>query len=283
MILEHFLGTKMGTRVSMHPQLLRHDVRLSDGAAIGFNPDSTAGINQTVSYEWYADTELGATNMLDYGDVRGHRQHGLAGALVVEPEHATYHDPVTGTPIRSGVAADIRVPGQEDFREMTLVYQDGMDLRVKGTNAQVPDKKLADFGPDGDPIDEIEPDGGDVHAGGHDDAGEKGVNYTNAPLHRRLGRRPRPVRQREQRGLGGRASPRPSTATRRRPIARAYAGDQLRMRVLGGNRPRQMGFQLDGAIVALGALRHRERPGRRAGRHRHRQGGQRPRAAAEGR
>ncbi|WP_298456718.1 SdrD B-like domain-containing protein [uncultured Cellulomonas sp.] len=246
LVLEPRGGSRMGTRVSMHPQLLRHDVRLSDGAAIGFNPDSTVGIGGTIRYEWYADTELGATNLLDHGDVRGHRQHGLAGALVVEPQHATYHDPFTGAPISSGVTADIRVPGQEDFREMTLVYQDGLNLRVAGTNAQVPDKKLADVGPDGEPVDEVEPDGGDVHAGGHEDAGEKGVNYTNAPLHRRLGAAPGQFAAATSDAWADVFS---SVVHKdpRTPIARAYEGDQLRVRVLGGNRPRQMGFALDGA------------------------------------
>ena len=40
--------------------------------AVGFNPDTTAGVGETVSYEWFADTELGATNLLDYGDVIVH-------------------------------------------------------------------------------------------------------------------------------------------------------------------------------------------------------------------
>ncbi len=248
LVLEPTGGTKSGTRVSLHPQLLRSDVRLSDGAAVGFNPDTTAGIGQTVSYEWFADTELGATNLLDYGDVRGHRHHGLAGALVVEPQHATYHDPATGAPLRSGPIADVRVPGQEDFRETTLVYQDGLDLRLP-TGAQVPDKKLADFGPDGAPLPELHPDGGDVHAGGHDDAGEKGVNYTNAPLHRRLGAAPgyfsSATSDEWSRVLSSAAHGDPAT-----PIARSYAGDQLRVRVLGGNRPRQTGFSLDGASWA---------------------------------
>ena len=97
--------------------------------------------------------------------------------------------PATGAELRSGTAADIRVPGQEDFRESTLVYQDGLNLRTT-TGAQVPDHEVPDIGPDGELIFEPEPDGGDVQAGGTEDAGEKGVNYTNAPLHRRLGAAP---------------------------------------------------------------------------------------------
>ena len=278
LVLEPTSGTKSGTRVGLHPQLVRSDVRLSDGAAVGFNPDSTAGVGETVSYEWYADTELGATNLLDYGDVRGHRHHGLAAALVVEPQHATYHDPATGAPVRSGTIADVRVPGQEDFRETVLVYQDGLDLRL-ANGSQVPDKKLADFGPDGQPLPEVHPDGGDVHAGGHGDAGEKGVNYTNAPLHRRLGAAPGyfatfATGDEWSKALSSETLGDPGT-----PIARSYAGDQMRIRVLGGNRPRQTGFQLEGASWRQEPYDDRVAARRRPGRHRHRQGGQRARPA----
>ncbi|MFL6168216.1 MAG: SdrD B-like domain-containing protein [Ornithinibacter sp.] len=246
LVLEPILGTPMGTRVSLHPQLLRQDPRLSDGAAVGFNADSTAAPGKTVSYEWFADTELGAANLLDYGDVRGHRQHGLAAALVVEPKDSTYHDPSTGAELRSGTTADIRVPGQEDFREATLVYQDGLNLRTT-TGAQVPDHEVPDIGPNGELIFEPEPDGGDVQAGGTEDAGEKGVNYTNAPLHRRLGAAPGVLKEGASSAAWGSVFSSATHGDPATPTTRAYAGDQLRMRVLGANRPRQMGFQLDGA------------------------------------
>jgi hypothetical protein len=228
-------GTRMGTRVSMHPQLLRHDVRRSDGSAVGFNPDSTVGIGQSISYEWYADTELGATNLLDHGDVRGHRQHGLAGALVIEPAGASYHDPATGAAVRSGAAADIRVPGQEDFRESVLVYQDGLDLRT-AAGGQVPDKR-----PPAEPG-EVEAAGGEA-----EDAGEKAVSYANAPLHRRLGAAPGAIATEATSAQWAGAFSSVAHGDPWTPIARAYEGDQLRMRVLGANRSRQMGFQLDGA------------------------------------
>ncbi|MEJ5867095.1 SdrD B-like domain-containing protein [Pseudokineococcus sp. 5B2Z-1] len=244
MPLEPRTGTPMGTRVSLHPQLVRADVRLSDGAAVGFNADSTAGIGQTASYEWYADTELGPVNLLDHGDVRGHRQHGLAGALVVEPAGATYHDPMTGRQVRSGTTVDVRVPGQEDFREQVLVHADGLDLR-QPDGSQVPDRVDVEVGADG-VADGGERDSGDVQAGSDEDAGEKGVNYRSEPLHRRLGA----------------AAGEEADATSREwaqvfssaelgdpltPVVRGHAGDAVRVRVLGGNRPRQTGFTLEGA------------------------------------
>ncbi|TRW44713.1 SdrD B-like domain-containing protein [Georgenia yuyongxinii] len=236
MVEEPARGTPMGTRVSLHPQLLRHDVRLSDGAAIGFNPDSTVGIGETISYEWYADTELGGTNLVDYGDVRGHRHHGLFAALNVEPRHATYHDPATGAPLASGTVADIRVPGQSDFRELTLLYEDGLDLRTAaGAEIRTPQPP----GDAGEPL---------TARANH---GEKGVNYANAPLHRRLGAPPS--------GFAGSASSAAWSTVfssvvhgdPRTPIVRSYAGDQIRVRTMNGSGKSAPGyfggFQLDGA------------------------------------
>jgi hypothetical protein len=248
LLLEPSSGTPMGTRVSLHPQLLRHDVRLSDGAAVGFNPDSTAGIGQTVRYEWYADTELGATNLTDHGDVRGHRHHGLFAGLVIEPRYATYHDPATGAEVRSGPVADVRVPGRDDFRELTLLYQDGMDLRDSSGGA------IADRA---DPVPDAVPDGPadgapdvvpDAPGGDGEDAGEKGVNYTNAPLHRRLGAPPgadaTAASSRDWADVFSSAA----HGDPRTPMLRTHPGDPLRVRVLhGGAKSRQLGFALQGA------------------------------------
>ena len=41
-------GRSMGLRVSMHPGMLKYDVRGSDGAAVGFNRDSTVGPGQVL-------------------------------------------------------------------------------------------------------------------------------------------------------------------------------------------------------------------------------------------
>ncbi|MFC5379212.1 SdrD B-like domain-containing protein [Aquipuribacter nitratireducens] len=233
--LEPPTGTRMGTRVSLHPQMLRHDVRLSDGSAVGFNPDSTVGINGTISYEWYADREVGATNLVDYGDVRGHRHHGLFAGLVVEPRNATYHDPVTGAEVRSGVSADVRVPGLRDFRENVLFYEDGLDLR-DATGAAV--------------VDTVHPGAADEVPTGREDHGDKGVNYTNAPLHRRLGA-PAGAQADVTSAAWSTVFSSAVHGDPRTPVLRAYAGDDQRVRLLNGSAkapPAYFGsFQLDGA------------------------------------
>jgi hypothetical protein len=169
-----------GHRVSMHPGLVRYDVRTSDGATIGYNLDQTAGPGQTVTYKWFADAvtyadpanssnltdgELGAVPLVDYGDVRGHRHHGLLAALVVGPAGATYHDQVTGFQVTSGVAVDVHVPGTPaNYRDVVLFQHNGLNLRSAAG-------AILD-----DPI-----------PGDWPDRGERAISYANAPFHHRLG------------------------------------------------------------------------------------------------
>ncbi|MDQ4085204.1 MAG: hypothetical protein M3165_05245, partial [Actinomycetota bacterium] len=208
--LEGPAGTRAGLRVSLHPQVLKYDVRGSDGATVGFNRDQTVGPDQSILYRWWADDvtpgEIGATNLVDFGDVRGHRHHGLFAGLTIEPKNATYHDPYTGAEVASGEAADIRVPGQKDFREFTSFFQDGLNLRdASGAFIKSPVH-------DGEPLDA-------------EDEGEKGFNYASEPFRHRIGE---PVQATTTNPIDGQALARvfsskihgdPST-----PIFRAYAG-----------------------------------------------------------
>ncbi|MFP5335167.1 MAG: SdrD B-like domain-containing protein, partial [Actinomycetes bacterium] len=232
--LEPPTGTRAGLRVSLHPQLVKYDVRGSDGATVGFNRDQTVAPGQSILYRWWADDvapgELGATNLVDFGDLRGHRHHGLFAGLTIEPKNATYHDPSTGAQVRSGVTADIRVPGAPDFREFTAFFSDGMNLR-DAAGAIIPSPNH-----DGEPMDA-------------EDEGEKGFNYASEPFKHRLG--VEPVTATQENPLDGAALSDvfsskvhgdPST-----PIFRAYAGDPVRMRVLqGSDKPRQHAFQQSG-------------------------------------
>jgi multicopper oxidase len=97
-------------------------------------PHPAGGIvsSEFVRYRWYPDVQVGTSYFHDH--VNGIRtwQHGLIGAIVVEPPGATYHDPVTGAPVSSGAIADIRVPDDTpvsadvsgSFREFVCFIQD---------------------------------------------------------------------------------------------------------------------------------------------------------------
>ena len=231
-------GTPAGLRVSLHPQLVKYDVRGSDGTAAGYNRDQTVGPGESKLYRWYADDpgtgELGATNLTDFGDVRGHRHHGLFAGLNIEPKGSTYHDPKTGEEIKGGQSADIRVPGAgNDFREFTTFFQDGLNLR-DASGAIIEDAL------DHPPTPE-EPQGTPMDA---EDQGEKGFNYRNAPFTNRIGDIPETGMdgQKMANVFSSKAHGDPDT-----PIFRAFAGDKVRMRVLqGSDKPRQNTFQVSG-------------------------------------
>lgn len=239
--LEPPTGTPAGLRVSLHPQLLEYDVRGSDGATVGFNRDQSVAPGEKILYRWFADDvspgQLGAINLTDYGDVRGHRHHGLSGSLTIEPTGATYHDPISGDPIISGPVADIRVPGQPDFREFTLQVQDGVNLRdAQGAIIADPADHPPAPGEASAPVDA-------------EDQGEKGFNYASEPFRHRVGRDPitaTPTNPIDGVALANVFSSRehgdPAT-----PIFRAYAGDPVRVRLVqGGDKPRQNSIEISG-------------------------------------
>jgi manganese oxidase len=246
--LEPPTGTRAGLRVSLHPQLVSYDVGTgvsSDGATVGYSLDRTVAPGQSMLYRWTADDvspgEIGATNLLDFGDLRGHRHHGLFAGLNIEPKGSTYHDPITGAQIRSGASADIRHPSLPDFREFTTFFQDGLNLRDKnGAIIEDPlDHPPTPEEPQGEPMDA-------------EDQGEKGFNYTSEPFRNRLGIEPQTASGMTPNPLSGADLAHVFSSTLHgdpaTPIFRAYAGDAIRMRLLqGGDKPRQNSFQLNGS------------------------------------
>jgi hypothetical protein len=246
---ESLAARAMGLRVSMHPGMLKYDVRGSDGAAVGFNADSTVAPGRTITYRWYADEvspgEIGAANLTDFGDVRGHRHHGLFAGLIVEPKGATWTDQATGAPLASGASADVHVPGGKDFRENVVFFQDGLNLRtadgqpIADAADHPPVPHAPEEGAPAEPVEAPEP----LDA---EDQGEKAFNYRNAPFHHRLGYEP--VSNDAPQGsdmadvYDSHVHGDPDT-----PMLRAYEGDQLRVRVLqGSDKPRQHAFSLAG-------------------------------------
>jgi manganese oxidase len=207
-----------GNRVSMHPSLVRYDPTSSDGAAVGYNFDGTAGPGQSVTYTWYADTGLvdTGTNLVDFGDRRGHRHHGLWGGLMIEPPLANWTDPKTGLPIDSGVQADIKVPGSKtNFREFVIDFADGLNLKQKD-GSPVPDAGLVD-----DP----------------EDAGDRSINYSEERFAPRLAADPQTANVFSSAVHGD-----PAT-----PVFEANRGDATEIRLLdGSDRARAHTFMLSG-------------------------------------
>ncbi|MFP5253551.1 MAG: SdrD B-like domain-containing protein [Actinomycetes bacterium] len=239
--LEPPTGTPAGLRVSLHPQLLRYDVRGSDGATVGFNRDQTVAPGEDILYRWFADDvtpgELGALNLTDYGDVRGHRHHGLFAGLTIEPRGAKYHDPFTGKEIVSGMAADVRLPGKPDFRDFTSFFQDGLNLR-DASGAEIPDGFAHPPVP-GEPAETVDA----------EDRGEKAFGYRSSPYRHRLGITPMAADATSPMTGSDLASVLSSTVhgDPDTPMLRAYAGDPVRVRLLqGADKPRQHTFTVRG-------------------------------------
>jgi manganese oxidase len=230
----------VSSQVSMHADLVRYDVRHSDGANAGFNPPQTIHPGERRAYSWdtarpegHPDGEpLGPVLLQDMADVRNHRHHGLIGALVVLPADATPHAVGPGAstalveaPIWHGarvtvVRAGKDVPVEDQQVEHAVVLmQDGLRLFLHG-NVGFPLP---------DPPDE---EAGEAEA---EDQGQKGVNYRSEPIG--------PV-------FDPKGSPyslaRPDPAT---PVWHVNAGQRVRLHVVGAlDKPRQYSFTVHGVV-----------------------------------
>jgi hypothetical protein len=121
---------------SMHFEGLDYDVRGSDGAAVGNNPNSTAQPGASITYQLYAGVE-GAFQFRDAADLTTHAANagnsigstgfGAFGGITVEPKGTTWVDTHTGQPIKSGTEAIIKDPNGPDFREHSLFMHDEIE------------------------------------------------------------------------------------------------------------------------------------------------------------
>ena len=96
------------------------------GAATVTNPKSYASPGTSVVYEWQVPVnEPEGTHYLhSAGDERNQVEHGLFGALIVEPPGSEWLDPRTGRAAHGGWDAVITQPNGPAFREFTLIYHE---------------------------------------------------------------------------------------------------------------------------------------------------------------
>ncbi len=109
---------------SFHVDSPSFDPQGSLGITLGYNPEQTVQPGERRSYRFYAESELGAVLIRDFGNLFRNAREGLYGALIVEPAGSSYLHPVTGEPLERGVAAVIHNPALADFREFVTVFQD---------------------------------------------------------------------------------------------------------------------------------------------------------------
>ena len=122
----------LNRKLSLHVQGLSYNVKTSDGAFVGKNPDSTTG--KEITYCWYADKE-GVFLFSDMGDTRSSEEgtniHGLFGAIIVEAPESVWLDPETGRELECGLFADIYHPVNPSFREYAVFFQDELEIKTK--------------------------------------------------------------------------------------------------------------------------------------------------------
>lgn len=179
MIVDFFNNNQItpSSHVGLHAQLLAYDVGASDGANVGFNPVQTAPpLGGQAKYKWYAGDvtqdengnkvavpiEFGPINLTPSDPIK-HASKGAIGALIIEPQGATWE-----VDADSRAQATITKADGSSFREFVMVFQTDVNLRFD----------------DGNPVPLL------AEAEDPEDSGQKAINYRTEPLWHRMGYSP---------------------------------------------------------------------------------------------
>jgi len=208
-------------KASFHADMLAYDPHDSMGANIGKNKgDQTVAPGAKRTYTFYAHPEFGEATALvtDYGKVTSNVRDGLYGAIVVGPRGSRYVDPLTGKDVSMGNSwqADVIVDrslrenrGRTNYRDAALFFQEEDNLI--GT-AFMPYTASS--------------------------AGLSAVNYRIEPLAWRA--RTYDCPEEDAFHCNGQA---PDPAT---PVIEVFAGETVRMHVIGAHGEQNSTFSLEG-------------------------------------
>lgn len=200
--------------VGYHIHLVKFDTIVSDGSANGWNNIAGARKCETLIERFFANEELNTVFFHDHLFANMHQQHGLFGALIVEPVGSVFLDPKTGEKLKSGTKAVIRTADGKSFREFALFLHDFALL----------------FDKNGEPLNPPE------HPGSDDDPGVMGINYRCEPMRERLKIKNDPAHIFSSFIYGD-----PDT-----PILETYPGDPIRIRLLDGAHEEQHVLNITG-------------------------------------
>ncbi|MDQ3802566.1 MAG: copper oxidase, partial [Acidobacteriota bacterium] len=228
MIVEKFNNNNVAPsgEVGLHPQLLHFNVNKSNGVNVGNNAVQTAKPGGKVTYQWYAgdltisDAGVGTATPVEFGAINltssdpiKHGSKGAVGALIIEPQGATWIEDA-----HARAQATVTKADGTQFREFVLLFQNDLNLRygarsdAQGRPAAVPNTAEAEDA---------------------EDSGQKAFNYRTEPLWKRMGFEPDTPLE-ETRGhdftsalSNGLVGGDPVT-----PVFTATAGQAVRMRVL---------------------------------------------------
>ena len=200
--------------VGYHIHLVKFDTIVSDGSANGWNNIAGARRYETLIERFFANEELNTVFFHDHLFANMHQQHGMFGALIIEPAGATFHDPETGCELTSGTQAVIRLANGDAYREFALFVHDFALL----------------FDKEGNPLNPPE------HPGSDDDPGVMGINYRSEPMRERLKIKNDPSHIFSSVVYGN-----PAT-----PILETYPGEPFVIRLLDGAHEEQHAFNIEG-------------------------------------
>lgn len=200
--------------VGYHIHLVKFDTIVSDGSANGWNNIAGARRCETLIERFFVNEELHTVFFHDHLFANMHQQHGLFGALIIEPAGAEFLDPRTGMPLKSGTKAVIRTKDGSAFREFALFLHDFALL----------------FDGDGTPLNPP------AHPGSDDDPGVMGINYRCEPMRERLKIKEDPSHIFSSLVYGD-----PAT-----PLLETYPGEPIVIRLLDGAHEEQHVFNIQG-------------------------------------
>lgn len=209
-----FQMTTLTDIVGYHIHLVKFDTIVSDGSANGWNNIAGARKCETLIERFFANEELNAVLFHDHLFANMHQQHGMFGAIIVEPAGSVFLDPKTGGELKSGTKAVIRTPDGKSFREFALFLHDFALL----------------FDKQGKPLNPPE------HPGSTEDPGVMGINYRCEPMTERLKIKNDPAHIFSSFMYGD-----PDT-----PVLETYPGEPIRIRLLDGAHEEQHVFNITG-------------------------------------
>lgn len=200
--------------VGFHIHLVKFDTIVSDGSANGWSNIAGARKYETLIERFFANEELNTVFFHDHLFANSHQQHGMFGALLIEPEGSVFLNPKNGRPLKSGVNAVIRKANGESYREFAMFVHDFALL----------------FDKNGKPLNPPE------HPGSDDDPGVMGISYRCEPMRERLKKKNDPSHIFSSYKYGD-----PAT-----PILETYPGDPMVIRLLDGVHEEQHAFNING-------------------------------------
>ncbi len=200
--------------VGYHIHLVKFDTIVSDGAANGWNNIAGARQYETLIERFYANEELNTVFFHDHLFANSHQQHGMFGALIIEPAGSTFLDPKTGEKLKFGTQAVIKKTNGEAYREFALFVHDFALLFDKCNKPLNPPE----------------------HPSSDDDPGVMGINYRCEPMRERL-----KIKNDPSHIFSSIVYKDPAT-----PLLETYPGEPIVIRLLDGAHEEQHAFNITG-------------------------------------